>query len=355
MANTGKSTQVPGLSQPANPTGTTNPTVMVTPLSSAQFASLLSAIENSEKRLDNKLAAFKSEIKDTQDEAASKVASRVRNEQPYAFKRKGNEEQAKFNGQQQEVLLDAEQALAGTTSSIAVDLAMEAVRKGTCLLTERQKLIKIADRSEHSWGVIAEYTADERADDSNDERRLEKAEKAAEKKVGKRKRKRMEMLPRSLQRPTRLPGPSLLVPLAGSSAAPGPLGLSAPRRFANQQMRPLGLCFACGKMGHLRVSCPRALQGAERKSYPLLSENGSAEWSIFSHGACASQFDVEMPVDVSACDMALCSGAEWEREVSSGQLPKVKGRLREHVSFWKEELHAPPPTLLLLSQVMSSH
>lgn len=53
------------------------------------------------------------------------------------------------------------------------------------LLAERQKLIKIADRSEYGWGVIVEYTAD-------DEKRLEKAEKAAERKAAKRKRKRAE-------------------------------------------------------------------------------------------------------------------------------------------------------------------
>ena len=60
------------------------------------------------------------------------------------------------------------------------------------LLAERQKLIKIADRSEYGWGVVAEYTADELADDSDDEKRLEKAEKAAERKAAKRKRKRAE-------------------------------------------------------------------------------------------------------------------------------------------------------------------
>ena len=38
-------------------------------------------------------------------------------------------------------------------------------------------LIKIADRSDNGWGVVAEYTADELAEDSDDEKRLEKAEK----------------------------------------------------------------------------------------------------------------------------------------------------------------------------------
>ena len=43
---------------------------------------------------------------------------------------------------------------------------------------ERQKLIKLADRSEFRWGVVAEYTADELADNSDDEKRIEKTEKA---------------------------------------------------------------------------------------------------------------------------------------------------------------------------------
>ena len=63
-------------------------------------------------------------------------------------------------------------------------------RKRCQLLAERQKLIKIADRSENGWGVVAEYTVDELADDSDDEKRTEKAEKAAERKAGLRKRKR---------------------------------------------------------------------------------------------------------------------------------------------------------------------
>ena len=64
------------------------------------------------------------------------------------------------------------------------------------LLAERQKLIKIADRSEYGWGVVAEYTADELADGSDDEKRLEKAEKATERKALKYKRKRVEPSPK---------------------------------------------------------------------------------------------------------------------------------------------------------------
>ena len=60
------------------------------------------------------------------------------------------------------------------------------------MIAERQKLIRIAERSELGWSVVAEYNADELADDSKDEKRLEKAELSSERKVAKQKIKRVE-------------------------------------------------------------------------------------------------------------------------------------------------------------------
>jgi hypothetical protein len=47
-------------------------------------------------------------------------------------------------------------------------------------MEKRQKLIRIADRSELGWSVVNEYVADPFADDSDDEKKLRKATKAAE-------------------------------------------------------------------------------------------------------------------------------------------------------------------------------
>ena len=69
-------------------------------------------------------------------------------------------------------------------------------------MTERQKLIKISDHYGNSWGVVAEYTADELADDSEDEKRLEKAENA-ERKARLKKRKRVKPAARPSIRFTR--------------------------------------------------------------------------------------------------------------------------------------------------------
>ena len=43
----------------------------------------------------------------------------------------------------------------------------------------RQKLIKVADRSEFGWGAAHHYQADPLADDSDDEKELRRADKAA--------------------------------------------------------------------------------------------------------------------------------------------------------------------------------
>ena len=46
-------------------------------------------------------------------------------------------------------------------------------------LLTRQKLIKIADRSELGWQVVEAYESDELASGDEDAKRLEKAEKVA--------------------------------------------------------------------------------------------------------------------------------------------------------------------------------
>ena len=77
------------------------------------------------------------------------------------------------------------------------------------MLAERQKLIKIANRSDNGWGVVAEYTVDELADDSGNEKHLEKMKNAAERKAGLEKQKRVQA---ATKQPSRAPHfPNVLV------------------------------------------------------------------------------------------------------------------------------------------------
>ena len=67
---------------------------------------------------------------------------KIRREEPKSFKRKGNEVQYKFNAKIQDSIDEAKSFL----ESNAVDKAKESLTEGTSLLTERQKLILLADK-----------------------------------------------------------------------------------------------------------------------------------------------------------------------------------------------------------------
>lgn len=55
----------------------------------------------------------------------------------------------------------------------AVENAKTVLKEGEELLAHRQKLIKVTDRSEFGWVVVAEYEADTLATDSDDKQRVE--------------------------------------------------------------------------------------------------------------------------------------------------------------------------------------
>ena len=115
---------------------------------------------------------------------------------------------------------------------------------------------------------MAEYTADELADDSEDEKRLEKAERVAERKAQKRKRARADA---SLRRP-RFSNASNTVTSGGVGGGPSVVqpAMQGPKRLQVpvHASRPVGPCFACGEMGHLRHRCPRTASLPEKKQYP---------------------------------------------------------------------------------------
>jgi uncharacterized protein YeaO (DUF488 family) len=65
----------------------------------------------------------------------------------------------------------------------AVEKAKFAIDEDEKLITDRQKLIRIADRSEHGWATVEEYENDELADNSDDEKKIFKAETRAGRKL----------------------------------------------------------------------------------------------------------------------------------------------------------------------------
>ena len=147
------------------------------------------------------------------------------------------------------------------------------------LVCERQKLIRMADRSEHGWATVEEYLEDELAANSDDEKRMQKAEfragrklKAAAAKTAKKKvgllQKRPGQVPIKYTPPPS--GPATQFSLSGAMPVlgtqrfasagypvygkwPGVLG-AASTALASPPLQ--GPCFNCGKVGHVKKFCP---------------------------------------------------------------------------------------------------
>ena len=105
---------------------------------------------------------------------------KLRREEPKSFKRKGNEIQYKFNSKLQDSLEEAKTHL----ETNAVEKAKESLTEGTLLLTNRQKLILLADKSEFGWKTVEEYSQHELAED-DDGKKIRRAEERAERLLSK--------------------------------------------------------------------------------------------------------------------------------------------------------------------------
>ena len=121
--------------------------------------------------------------------------------------------------------------------------------KGLKNIATRQKQIKIADRSELGWQVVA-YESDELASDSDNEKQIFGAEKGVEKRS-----KRKWAATTGFRKQVALTKVAQMMPWP----AIGTEGLSALEGAACSQYttpRQLGPCFSCGQWGHLVASCP---------------------------------------------------------------------------------------------------
>ena len=237
-------------------------------------STLHKAHNTSHKELDGKLNKLEADVaasQESQEEATEQALKCLRRDKPYEFCWKDHEEQYRFNSEVSDHVSAAASELSKLCPSTDKNKAtLEKVRKeleeGTTALAERQKHIRIADQSEHSLETVAAYIGNDVAIDEDDRRRIEKAEKTAEQRVSKRKRNAAATA--ASQHTKRQ------VPVAGGTQTHGP-GQSAqyllPRPLYQPQpssTRPVGLCFHCGEVGHLKSNCPRL-----SKSYPFDSSH----------------------------------------------------------------------------------
>ena len=316
------------MTEPGEETTTARPAT--SRMSDDQVALILGAINRSQAEMQS----LRREMRESQEEAAAKL-EHMKREKPLTFNKKTHEVQHSFNQSVEDRLKDAESCLEKAARLLEDGPAKEAVvraqkdlTKGKELLSHRQKLIRIADRSEYGWVVVEEYEEDDLAANSDDEKRLEKAERAAERKVAAKRKKRRDG---EARKEPRLGGGPAPATAPTSFPVPRPtVGGGAP---APRLPGPI-VCYQCGETGHVRRTCPK-------KPMPASTVYPSSLACVVSEHVCD-----EGPVGEGEHDEAVNKRCwEFQGDVTAHDTAinrSVKGQLRGHVAFWEHELSAPP-------------
>ena len=188
--------------------------------------------------VNERISGLQETILKQQEDLASKIEAE---EGSYQFKKKGNEQQYKINSKVLKANAKAIRAIDSGDSA----RAKEALKEGTDLLNKRQKLIKLADKSEFGWATINEYLDDELADDESDARKIKKAEKRASDKA-----KASQDKKRKLSKTNHQSSSGRNFGSNWPSASPFPSLPNFRPSSGRYSSRSQDLCFRCGKRGH---------------------------------------------------------------------------------------------------------
>ena len=143
---------------------------------------------------EEKLTSFKRQFV---QESASYVESALKKVKRDArqFNKKSCEKQFRH---QEEVLDKMEEATEALERS-DTGIAKEKLSQGISLITNRMKIMKIADGREYGWATVREHEADDLAEGSEDERRLYRSERRAERAMLKARKSKRRSAYRSQQ------------------------------------------------------------------------------------------------------------------------------------------------------------
>ena len=129
---------------------------------------------------------FKNYLDEKVESLSSGLVSRTATE-TQKLSRVAKAEKSKFAGNKNQFIFNSE--LCGTLDEVSVLLAAKQTEKAEEKVAElsknlkrRQKIIKLADKSEARWLAVKEYLTEELARDPEDERRIRKAQERALKK-----------------------------------------------------------------------------------------------------------------------------------------------------------------------------
>ena len=124
--------------------------------------------------LDDSFNELKRSHADTTDSHLKEI-KKLKFDEPQWFKKRGNEDQYRFNLKVSDAIEEAKDAC----SSRQFDKVHASLEKGKKLLTERQKHILLADKSDFGWSLIREYKRNDLVEDSDDEKKIIRAEARA--------------------------------------------------------------------------------------------------------------------------------------------------------------------------------
>ncbi len=206
----------------------------------AQKNAILSAVNSQIHNLQSNLLSAQADL-------STQIVSEIQPD-TYAFKKKGNEQQFNFNRKVIQKSSSALKALEGPN----IAKAKEELSEGISLLNNRQKIIKLADKSEFGWATVQEYIDDELADDEADASKIKKAEKRAAARIKSLQDKKRKTVAKS--------STSTISQFTNNrySGAFGPaqpnLAYFRPQSryssYSTNSFKPLDLCYRCGKRGH---------------------------------------------------------------------------------------------------------
>ena len=127
-------------------------------LNAEQLAEVLRTVKDG---MREELSSLKRELAGDREAADDRLLKKLKLEKAPAFKKKAHEKQFRFN---EEVAIKFDSASASLSETPpAVEKAKTLLEEGMKLVSERQKLIRMADKSEHGWATVEEYLEDELA------------------------------------------------------------------------------------------------------------------------------------------------------------------------------------------------
>ena len=180
------------------------------------------------------------------------------------------------------------------------------------MLSHRQKLIQLADRSELGWRVVQEYETYPLAEDSEDKMRMYKAEVQATRKLKAERAKKAKS--------------NRIGPYKRGNGDQGQLALGVQTSTASVQ-KP-GLCFQCGKPGHWRQECPG------NASNNKICIGNSVIFRYTSNGSDPNSNDVQSYCQAKIMDNGRIDNSE-EPCKSFAYVISPVGRLKSHIDKWR--------------------